>query len=127
MSFDQRVVMEPREVVKGLRIVWAVMLIALFLDAFVLTRIPRTANVPPMPTFQIYISMVGIVTGAVVLFLRFVRIPRMESPDEPIDNKKLARQAWMTYILCYVFSESTGLFGFVLAFMRGDPKFYLPL
>lgn len=127
MSFDQPVVMEPRAVVKGLRTVWGVMLVALFLYAFVLTRIPRSANVPLTPTGQFYISMVGIVTGAVVLFLRFVRIPRLASPDAPIDNKKLARQAWVTYILCYVFSESTGLFGFVLAFNRCEPKFYVPL
>jgi hypothetical protein len=69
----------------------------------------------------------GIVTGAVVLYLRFVRIPGLYSRLEPMDAKTLALQANFNYILCYVLSEATALFGFGLAFMHGNPKLYVPL
>jgi cytochrome b561 len=127
MLLNQPIVMEPRRVLKALRIVWAAMLFSLFMYAFVLTRIHASSNIPPDRRFQASITLMGIVTGAVVLYLRFVRIAALYSPIEPIDDKTLARKIWASHVFCYVFSETTALFGFVLAFMRGGPNFYVPL
>ncbi len=127
MSQNQRRAMDPRQVVRTLRLVFAMMLFSLCLYPVVLTQIHDSSITPPDRTFQTIISLVGIVTGSVVLYLRFVRITGLFSPNEPMDGRTLAAQAWTYYILCYLFSETTALFGFALAFMRGDPKFYVPL
>src|SRR5208282_955977 len=70
---------------------------------------PNPPTVPPDHSVQTGITMVGNLAGVIVLYLRFVRIPGLFSSIEPIDDKKLAAQANLNYILCYVFSESAAL------------------
>jgi len=127
VSLNQRGAMDPPQVVRTLRLVFAVMLFSLCLYPVVITQVHDSSMTPPDRTFQFGLTLMGIVTASVVLYLRFVRIAGLYSPIEPMDDKTLATQAWTYYILCYVFSEATALFGFVLAFMRGDPKLYVPL
>jgi hypothetical protein len=115
---------DPQQIFRTLRMVWAVMLISLGLYVVVLALIHDSSVIPPNRTFQLGIMLMGSVTGAVVLYLRFVRIAGLYARPEPMDAKTLALQANFNYILCFVFSETTALFGFALAFMHGDPKFY---
>ena len=127
MAPNQYGAIDPRQISKKLRIMWAVMLFSLGMYAVVLKLFHNPLAPPPVRSVQLSITLMGIVTGAVVLYLRFVRIANLISPIEPIDDKTLAVQANFNYILCFVFSETTALFGFVLAFMHGDPKFFVPL
>jgi hypothetical protein len=127
MSPTEPRTVDPRQILMKLRMVWAVMLFSLGMYVVVLALIHDSAVVPPHRTVQIAITLMGIATGAVVLYLRFVRIAGLYSPIEPMDAKTLAIQANFNYILCYVLSEATSLFGFALAFLHGAPKFYAPL
>ena len=127
MSPTQPRTVDPRQIFRTLRIVWAAMLFSIGMYVVVLTLIHDSSIIPPSRTFQFGITLMGIVTGAEVFYLRFVRIARLYSRIEPIDDKRLALQANFNYILCYVLSEATALFGFVLAFLHGDPKLYVPL
>jgi hypothetical protein len=106
---------------------WVVMLFALGMYVVALILIHDSSMMPPDRTVQFGLSICGIVTGAVVLYLRFVRIAGLYSRSEPMDTKTLALRANFNYILCFVFSESTSLFGFALAFLHGAPKFYASL
>ena len=127
MSLNQRGVVNPRPLITTLRIVWAAMLFSLGMYVVVLVRVQNFSVTPLERTAQACIALMGILTGAVVLYLRFIRIAGLISSAEPIDDKTLASQANFNYLLCNVFSEATALFGFVLAFMHGDPNFYVPL
>jgi hypothetical protein len=126
MPLSQRRAIDTRQV-RFLRLVWAVMLFSLCLYAFALVVIHPSSAVPPDRTFQFALLMLGIVTGSVVLYLRFVRLPVLFSADGPTDENKLVVQFRLNYILCFVVSETTALFGFALAVMHGDLKIYLPL
>ena len=92
-----------------------------------LMRMRPTSSLPPSQSFQFIISLFAIVTGAVVLYLRFGLIAGLSSTIEPMNETMLAQRIWIYHIFCYCFSEVTALFGFVLAVMHADPKFYIPL
>lgn len=119
--------LDPKAVVKMLRIVFVAMLLSLFLYPVVLLQIQNRPEAHLDRTFQMGILAAGIVTGAVVIFLRFVHIPGIFSSSEPPEPRQLAGQVLISFILCFVFSESTALFGFVLAILRGDSRYYIPL
>ena len=127
MSLNQPVVMEPRQVVRALRIIWAVILISQFLYMATATRIHAVTIFPLEQRLQMIIAMMGVATAAIVLGLRYVRIAGLISPPDPIDAQTRAKRALTTYIACYVLCESISLYGFVVAFLRGAPKFYVPL
>lgn len=111
----------------ALRIVFAVMLLSVCLYPVVLLEAQDRPQGHPGHILQQAILAAGIVTGAIVLYLRFVRVPDLFSSSEPMDPSQLAKKAWILFIVCYVLSESTALFGFALAFMRGDSRYYVPL
>ena len=127
MPLNAPLPLDPQRAIKTLRIVWAAMLFSLIMYAVVLRRIPLGAHGPLDPQAQNGIALMGILTAAVVLYLRFFRITALSSPTEPVAAPVLARQIFALHLFCFIFSETTGLFGFALAFMRSDPKFYVAL
>ena len=110
-----------------LRIVFAFILLSICIYPFIIHLIQDRPEGHPDPIVQQGILVAGMLTGAVVLYLRFFRIPDLFSSSEPVDPGQLAQKVFTTFVVCYVFSEATGLFGFVLAFLRGDSKYYVPL
>ena len=126
---NSRGTLDPKTVVRRLRIIFAVMFVSLCLYPYpvVFLRLHGVGDTYPNHTAQTGILAAGMLTGAVVLYLRFVRIPDLFSSAEPTNRQVLAARALTYYILCYVFSEATALFGFVLAFMRADSRYYVPL
>ena len=127
MPLSQGGAMNPRQVIRKLRIVWAAMLFSLGLYTLVLLRIHRPAVIHLERTVQVGIALLGIVTGVVVLYLRFIRIANLIASAGSMDDKTLAAQANYHYLLCYVFSQAVALYGFVLAFLHGDHNIYVPL
>jgi hypothetical protein len=133
MNLNQRVVIEPRQAVRQLRLVWTMMLFSLGLYVVVLriisspTVIHNSPTIPLDHTFQYGVLACGIATGLVVWYLRFVRLAGLSSVTGQIDEKTLVRSVWATHILCFVCAEATFLFGFALAFLHGEFKLYVPL
>ncbi len=119
--------LDPNAVLRMLRIVFAAVLLSLLLYPVVILAMKDRPDAHLDHTFQMWIFAAGMVTGVVVLYLRLVRIPGIFSTSEPPEPRALAGQLLTSFILCYVFSEATALFGFVLAILRGDPRYYIPL
>ena len=112
--------------IKQLRIVWATMLVALGMYVVVLnvTAPGRKQVTPPALPLQYGIVACGIAAALSVVYLRFVRMAGLTDAIEPVDPKAIATRIRTTYIASFVFAEATGLFGFVLAFINGDRRFY---
>ena len=127
MLEKQPIQMDPGQALKTLRIVWVAMLFSLVMYAVVAFIVRNPSTFPPPRTVQISLALMGLMSGLVVLYLRFSRIPDLASSVEPLDKKTLARQLYATHLICYVCSEVTGLLGFVLAFMNGDSKLFVTL
>jgi len=103
------------------------MLLAVCMYVVVLFLIQKPELAPPSRTVESALALVGAVSGAAVLYLRFGRIATLYHPIEPVESKPLARQLWALHIYCYVFSEVPALVGFALAFMGGERRFYIAL
>ena len=121
------VVLEPKKVLRTLRTVWVGMLASLGLYAYT----ARIIHLPPAPapksSFQLSMVGLGIVFAAVVLYLRMARMENLLSQLESGNFKSLAQKIYATYIISFVFSEATALFGFSLFFVHADPKYYISL
>jgi len=124
MPFNPRGAVERRQADQFLRIVWVVMFFWLFLYLVVLKMISiNTVSTPPQ-SVQLAFALLGMGTAAAAVYLRFVRIARVIESVEPIDDLALVAKIRATYIVCFVLAEATSLFGFGLAFIRGDPRIY---
>ena len=110
-----------------LRIVFVVILVTVCIYPALLHLMKDRPEGHPAAIFQQAILFAGMLTGAVVLYLRFFRIPNLFSSSEPVEPLQLARKAFLYFLLCHIFSEATAMFGFVLAFLGGDSKYYVTL
>ena len=127
MPLNEQPALTPQRAVKTLQTAFIVMFIWMCSLPFIQVRMRLTSSVPPPQSSQLIISLFAIAAGAAVVYLRFGLIAGLSSPLEPMNETTLAQKIWMYHIFCFVFSEVTALFGFALAVMHADPKFYVPL
>src|SRR5579859_1529826 len=66
---------------------------------------------------KIGVGFCAVGSALVVLFLRFLKIAALLTPDFPTPIAERLAKLRVYFIVCYVFSETVALYGFVLRFM----------
>ncbi len=68
----------------------------------------------------------ALASALLVLFVRFVKIAAVLVPDMPIPAAERLAKLRTYFIVCYVFSESVALYGFVLRFLGSNIQEVVP-
>ncbi|HLY60823.1 MAG TPA: hypothetical protein VKV95_08755 [Terriglobia bacterium] len=102
-----------------LKLLFFVMVFSVGMDAGVLQLIGQRADHSP-DAFRMGLEVLALASALVVLFVRFVMIAGVLVPDAPIPVAERMAKLRTYFIVCYVFSETVALYGFVGRYMGGS-------
>jgi len=109
-----------------LKILFSVMVLSVMLYGVAIAEVAPQIQSRPPGTMQTGLGVMAAIVGLGVLYVRFNKIHALLSPDAPTDIPVRLTKLRQYYIVCYVLSESTALYGVALRYQGASVREVIP-